>query len=151
MTVWLFTTLKAEHLAEVLKIENASFQHPWHRRAFENELACTDAAQYAVLAPGDRRIIGYLFVRIVSREMHLLKIAVAPRWRRRGVAAWTLKQCFAGARRKGIEQVILEVRATNRAAIGLYFTLGFAVIGTRRRYYSDTGEDALVMAKKLDS
>jgi ribosomal-protein-alanine N-acetyltransferase len=151
LAVWLFTTLKAEQISDVLEIEEASFQHPWNRQVFENELACRDAAHYAVFDSECRRMIGYLFVRIISREMHLMKIAVAPRWRRGGVAAWTLKQCFAKARRQGIEKVILEVRATNRAAIGLYAKLGFSRVGIRKRYYSDTGENALVMAKNLDS
>ncbi|KPJ76457.1 MAG: hypothetical protein AMJ54_11535 [Deltaproteobacteria bacterium SG8_13] len=151
MTVWWFATLKAEQLDEVLEIEQASFQRPWNRRAFEDEFACRDAVHYAVLSPGSRRIIGYLFVRAMSSEMHLLKIAVAPRWRRCGVAAWALRQCFEKARSRGFERMVLEVRATNRAAIGLYVKLGFSKIGTRSRYYADTGEDALVMAKLLES
>jgi ribosomal-protein-alanine N-acetyltransferase len=150
LAVWLFTTLKAEQISDVLEIEQASFQHPWNRRSFEDEFASRDAAHYAVLDSERRCMIGYLFVRIVSREMHLMKIAVAPRWRRNGVAAWTLEQCFAKARRRGIEKVILEVRASNRAAISLYAKLGFSGIGIRQRYYSDTGENALVMAKNLD-
>jgi ribosomal-protein-alanine N-acetyltransferase len=103
------------------------------------------------LSSGSRRLIGYLFVRVVASEMHLLKIAVTPRWRRRGVAAWAMKQCFQKARRKGAQRMILEVRASNRKALGLYAKLGFSRIGIRHQYYSDTGEDALVMAKRLDS
>ena len=151
MTVWLFTTLKAEQIAAVLEIEAASFRRPWSRRVFEEELACKDAAHFAVLSPDSRRVVGYIFVRVVRGEMHLLKIAVAPSWRRCGVAAWALKQFFRESRRQGVDTVVLEVRATNRAAIALYTKLGFVRVGTRPRYYSDTGEDALVMAKKLDS
>ena len=150
MTVWWFTTLKAEQLDEVLQIEEASFQRPWNRQAFQAEFAHRDSAHYAVLSSSSRRVIGYLFVRYVAGEIHLLKIAVTPRWRRSGVAAWALKQCFEKARRRGVQKMILEVRASNRKAIGLYTKLGFSRIGIRHQYYSDTGEDALVMAKKLD-
>ena len=151
MTVWLFTTLKAEQLDEVLAIEAVSFQHPWNRRAFEKEFASGDAAHYAVLSPDSRRMIGYVFIRVVSSEMHLLKIAVAPRWRRIGVATWTLEQCLERARHRRIEKMMLEVRARNRAAIGLYVKLGFKKVETRHRYYTDTGEHALVMVKKIDA
>ena len=151
MTVWWFTTLKADQLDEVLEIEQASFQRPWNRQEFQAEFADRDVARYAVLSSGSRRLIGYLLVRVVASEMHLLKIAVTPRRRRGGVAVWALKQCFAKARRGGVRRMILEVRASNRKALGLYAKLGFNRIGIKHQYYSDTGEDALVMAKKLDS
>ena len=60
-----------------------------------------------------------------------------------------MKRCFERARRRHIEKVILEVREGNHAAIGLYAKLGFTTLATRPRYYDDTGEDALVMEKKL--
>ena len=150
MTVWWFTTLKAEQLDEVLEIEEASFQRPWNRQAFQAEFDYREAAQYAVISSSSRRVIGYLFVRFVASEMHLLKIATTPRWRRRGVATWALEQCFENARRRGARQMTLEVRASNRQAIGLYAKLGFSRTGIRHQYYSDTGDDALVMAKKLN-
>ena len=134
MTVWLFATLKAEKLDDVLAIEEASFQRPWNRRAFENEFASRDATHYAVLSSDSRQMIGYVFVRVVSTEMHLLKIAVAPRWRRIGVATWALEQCFEKSRRRGIETVMLEVREHNRAAMALYRKLGFKQVATRRRH-----------------
>ena len=149
--MWLFTTLKAEQLAEVYHIEKASFQRPWRHQAFKDELACRDAAQYAVLSPDSRQLIAYVFVRIVVDEMHLLKIAVDPGWRRRGVATWAMQRCFGKARRRGIDKITLEVRATNQAAIALYVKLGFKKVGTRQGYYTDTGEDALLMTKKIES
>ena len=148
--MWLFTTLKAEHFEDVLEIEAASFQHPWRRQEFHDEFNRTDAQHYAVLTPADRRVIAYVFARIVSGQMHLLKIAVAPGWRRRGVAAWALGRCFATAGNQGVTSVVLEVRATNRAAIRLYAKLGFTRVRTRHRYYADTGEDALLMKKKIN-
>ena len=151
MAVWLFATLKAEQLDQVLAIEEASFQHPWKRQAFEEELARRDAAHFAILSPGSRQVIAYGFVRVVSSEMHLLKIAVAPKWRRGGVATWALKQSFDQARSSGVEKVYLEVRAGNRAAISLYDKLEFVQVGIRHRYYADTGEDALMMVKDLQS
>ena len=151
MTVWLFTTLNADRIEEVLDIEAASFRRPWNRRAFESEFACPDAAQYAVLSADSRLVVAYVFVRIAFSEMHLLKIAVAPGQRHRGVATWLLERCFETVRHQGIESVYLEVRASNLAAIGLYDKLDLKIVGTRQGYYTDTGEDALVMVKKFDS
>ena len=151
MSVWLFTTLHADRIEEMLDIEAASFRRPWNRRAFETEFACRDAAQYAVLSPDSRKLLAYVFVRVVFSDMHLLKIAVAPEQRHRGVATWLLERCFETAWRQGVESVYLEVRASNLAALGLYGKLGLKMVGTRQGYYTDTGEDALVMVKKFDS
>jgi [ribosomal protein S18]-alanine N-acetyltransferase len=46
---------------------------------------------------------------------------------------------------RGLERATLEVRLSNEAAIGLYHQFGFEDVGLRRRYYADTGEDALIM------
>lgn len=151
MTEWLFTTLNTQRIDEVLTIEAASFRRPWNRRAFENEFTRRDATHFAVLSPDSRRMIGYVFFRILSGDMHLLKIAIAPGWRRMGVATWALKHCLAVARRRRIERMMLEVRVGNRAAISLYGKLGFKIVEIRHQYYNDTGEDALVMTKKVDA
>jgi ribosomal-protein-alanine N-acetyltransferase len=83
-------------------------------------------------------------------EIHLLKIAVAPRWRRRGIATWLLGFCFGLAQRRNARKVYLEVRRSNGSAIDLYDKVGFQIIGTRPKYYTDTGEDALIMMKSLE-
>jgi len=84
-----------------------------------------------------------------GRAWELHPLAVHPEFRRRGVARALLAAMLDGARRRGVELIFLEVRPTNAEAIGLYGSFGFQVIGRRKGYYFDTGEDALVMEAKL--
>ena len=60
-----------------------------------------------------------------------------------------MNRCFLLARKKGVAIVYLEVRPSNEAARAFYAKLGFKTIGTRLKYYTDTGEDALVLKKKI--
>lgn len=86
---------------------------------------------------------------MVVTELHIIRIAVAPDFRSRGVATWLLKQCFKLAGKKDFDCAFIEVRPSNHAAIALYRKLGFDVVGTRPHYYPESGEDAWVMRKKL--
>ncbi len=135
-------------LDSVLAIERVSFLTPWSRAAFVYELKQNRVARCWV-ARHSRDVVGYLCLWEVGPEVHITNIAVHPGWRRRGVARTLLGGLMEDARRRGITQVILEVRPTNAEARGLYESFGFRVIGRRRGYYPDTGEDALVMEANL--
>ncbi len=93
--------------------------------------------------------MAYACLRRIDGEVHLLKVAVAPGLRKRGIATWLLSNCFKKIAKKGLRVVHLEVRPGNTAAQALYKTLGFKLLAIRPRYYTDTGEDALVLVKKL--
>ena len=80
----------------------------------------------------------------VADEAHVINVAVAPAERRRGIGRALVQTLLAYAREHAIAKVLLEVRAGNSAAIGLYRSLGFAEFNVRRRYYPD-GEDAIEM------
>ena len=143
------TPLNESHIGAVMAIEKVSFKNPWQRTSFISELACREAMDYVATDPQSNQIIAYVCLRRNINEMHLLKIAVAPQWRLRGVATWLLNNCFRLAKKEGRETVHLEVRPTNKAARAFYKKLGFRIIGTRPKYYTDTGEDALVLIKDL--
>jgi ribosomal-protein-alanine N-acetyltransferase len=146
---WQISGLTRECLDAVVGIEAVSFQTPWHRLLFEQELAAADALSYVVSDADGRGIVAYACLRIVLNEMHVLKIAVAPSWRRHGVATALMKWCAQLARQKGVDQVSLEVRRSNTAARSFYQKLGFQFVGTRPRYYADTGEDALILMQTI--
>ncbi|HDH96477.1 MAG TPA: ribosomal-protein-alanine N-acetyltransferase, partial [Proteobacteria bacterium] len=76
-------------------------------------------------------------------------IAVKDRWRRMGIGSALLKRLLTAARERGVRKAYLEVRVSNIEAIGLYEKHGFLVSGIRKAYYSDTGEDALVMKLEM--
>ena len=153
MSSWqLGSIYRADELDPILAIEKRSFRRPWGRLSFEGELICKDACNYIAKSSADgagEQVIAYAFFRLAADELHLLKIAVTPAWRGRGIATRFLERCFAVSAQRGATSVHLEVRPTNKTAIELYHRLGFQVVGKRRKYYEDTKEDALLMIKNL--
>ena len=139
-----------DDLDEVLAIERASFQTPWSRGAFRYELTQNRVARSLVVKTG-QQLVGYLCLWEIGHEIHITNLAVRPDSRRRGIARALLDHVMDGARRSGVELVFLEVRPTNLEALALYERFGFRVIGRRKGYYFDTGEDALVMEARLDA
>ncbi len=137
-----------EDLDEVLAIENAAFQTPWSRGAFRYELTQNRVAR-ALVVRAARTLVGYICLWEIGHEIHITNLASHPRYRRRGVARALLTAVLDRARQTGVELAFLEVRPTNSEALALYESFGFRIIGRRKGYYFDTGEDALVMEAKL--
>jgi ribosomal-protein-alanine N-acetyltransferase len=142
------TSMTLEDLEEVLAIERASFTTPWSRAAFRYELTKNRVARCLVVRAGGE-VVGYLCLWEIGREIHITNLAVHPRARRQGIARTLLGAVLEDARRAEVDQVFLEVRPTNAEALGLYRGFGFEIIGRRKGYYFDTGEDALVMEVRL--
>ena len=139
-----------EDLDDVLAIERVSFQTPWSRGAFRYELTQNRVARCSVVRRG-RRLVGYLCRWEIGHEIHITNLAVHPDLRRHGMARALLGAVLEDARRRGVGLAFLEVRPTNAEALGLYESFGFRVIGRRKGYYFDTGEDALVMEARLSA
>ena len=91
------------------------------------------------------QVLGFAGLMVTGSEGHITNIAVHPDQRRRQLASRMLLVLFTDARRRGVEDLTLEVRYTNRAAQELYRRFGFAPGGIRKNYYSDIGEDAVIM------
>jgi ribosomal-protein-alanine N-acetyltransferase len=140
--------MRAADLDEVLAIERASFSLPWSRGAFLYEIEQNQVARCWVLRQ-KRRVVGYLCLWEIADEVHITNIAVHPDSRRQGLGRTILKQILDDARRRALRVVVLEVRPSNTEARALYDSFGFRVVGRRRGYYYDTGEDALVMEATL--
>jgi [ribosomal protein S18]-alanine N-acetyltransferase len=101
-----------------------------------------------VVRDGDTPI-AFLATWHVADELHVLNIATDERFRRRGYARGLLRHALGFAVERRVRLVLLEVRRSNRAAIGLYRSFGFVAMGLRERYYSDD-EDAVEMLLRLD-
>ncbi|MDF1593099.1 MAG: ribosomal protein S18-alanine N-acetyltransferase [Desulfobacterales bacterium] len=147
-----FTAITEPDIDAILPIESHSFQRPWGRGSFLSELEMPGAENLAVRYTdygGHERIVAYIFFRLAADEMHILKIAVASEWRCQGIATVLMEKSLALAEHKGGSVAYLEMRPGNTAAVMLYRKLGFRVIGKRTNYYSETGEDALVMSKTI--
>lgn len=139
--------MREEHLDQVYRIEKVSFPTPWSRASFLGELK-NDFARYLVAAK-DERVLGYAGMWLILDEAHVTNLAVHPDYRGRGVGRALMAGLMWLAVCLGAVRMTLEVRVSNEAAIGLYKRLGFRQEGRRRGYYSDTGEDALIMWKNL--
>lgn len=135
-----------EDLDQVLEIENLSFPSPWSRKAFLLEIKNSFSNLFVW---EEKRIWGYIIWRSIAGEVHIINIAVHPQRRRKGIAWNLLNFCFE--KEKNSEYAILEVRASNSAAIQLYKKIGFVHLTTIRNYYTSPTEDAVVMIKKLNS
>ena len=142
--------MRSEDLDEVLEIERASFTMPWSRGAFLYEMERNRVARCWVTRES-RSVVGYLCLWEIVDEVHITNVAVHPSHRRRGIGRSMLAGVIEDARRRAVRVVALEVRPSNFEARMLYESFGFRVVGRRRGYYWDTGEDALVMETDLQA
>jgi ribosomal-protein-alanine N-acetyltransferase len=136
----------------VLKIESQSFRQPWGRISFLSELSCKEAIRLVAREYGDglnNSVIAYMCGRFIVEEFYILKLAVSKKWRTCGIASQLLKEGLRRVAKKNTFSAVLDVRLSNQPAIGLYRKHGFQTVGIRPGYYSDTGEDALVMRHNL--
>jgi [ribosomal protein S18]-alanine N-acetyltransferase len=134
-------------LPQVIAIERRAFPTPWSLAMFVLELSKPSGICLAAIE--ERRIVGYLICSRYADVWHLMNIAIDPPARRRGFATALLEEMIA---RAGSDApYTLEVRPSNVHAIALYERFGFRSAGTRRRYYQDTGEDALIMWRTTET
>lgn len=138
--------MERSDLDAVMEIEQASFPVPWKREHFLQEIH-SHLSFPSVALCGDV-VVGYVCPMSLFEEAQIMDIAVAPEQRGRGVASLLLERAIAVARGKGAERLVLEVRESNLAAIGLYKRLGFVRYAVRKGYYEGK-EDALLMELEL--
>ncbi|MFM8409801.1 MAG: ribosomal protein S18-alanine N-acetyltransferase [Alphaproteobacteria bacterium] len=133
-----------DDLAQVVRIERASFDHPWPRASFEQELT-TPISRSLVACPRDdrARVSGYVVRWHVADEIQLLNLATAPSARGVGLGRRLLRWLLSEARRLRVSVVLLEVAEANATARALYDSAGFTVVRKRRDYYGPR-EHALV-------
>jgi ribosomal-protein-alanine N-acetyltransferase len=137
-------TLELRDLSAIETIERVSYPPPWSRSMFAGELAKPSSISLGAFG-ADGELVGYVIISRYVDAWHVMNIAVAPEWRRRGIASTLLERLFevtASDERRGYT---LEVRVSNTGAIRLYERLGFHGRGIRRAYYTDNREDALIM------
>ncbi len=125
-------------------IERASFPIPWPSYAFHQELESNRMAHYLVVRI-EGELVAYGGVWLMVDEAHVTSFAVLPAWRRHGVGGRLMLDLMALCADLGAHVATLEVRLSNQAARLLYQRFGFRPVGVRPRYYSDNGEDALIM------
>ncbi len=160
-----------EDIPAVALIDAMSLPLPWSERAYRHELGAPHSRPWVaevllpegetplvyrspaigdgsplIRTPGQHAVIGFLVLWKIVDEAHIATLAVHPRFRRQGVASLLLRTALDAAAEEGTRVAYLEVRASNASAQRLYRAFGFQVVGRRRGYYRDSGEDALIMA-----
>jgi ribosomal-protein-alanine N-acetyltransferase len=131
-------------IVAVTEIEGLSFSTTWPANAFANELSENKLAHYYV-GRHDGKIVGYGGIWVILEDSHITTIAVHPAWRGRRFGEQLLVHLLDEAIARGASWITLEVRETNETAKSLYRKYGFTNVSTRRAYYSDNNENAVVM------
>jgi ribosomal-protein-alanine N-acetyltransferase len=143
--------MKPADIPQVMAIEQAAYTMRWPRKAYDYELQQNELAHYFVLRPAASDLsakpepIGLGGFWLMADEAHLNTLAVHPAWRRLGLGEWILLTLLEQAQALGATVATLEVRPSNQAALSLYQKYNFQEVGRRPGYYSDNGEDALIL------
>lgn len=133
------------HLESIAALERQCFSAPWSVSMLEEELF-NPQASFLVAEGEDGQVLGYAGLQVVLDEGYIANIAVAPQWRRQGLAG-ELLEVYCRFAQAHLAFLTLEVRASNEAAIALYVKHGFVQAGFRMNYYQDPKEDALIMTR----
>jgi len=137
------------YITQAAALERECFSMPWSEGMIAEELEGGGGHYIAALSGG--RLIGYAGMRAVLDEGYITNVAVAPDFRRRGVARALIGALETWARERDLAFLTLEVRVSNDAALALYRGLGFEEAGVRPGYYIKPDEDAIIMTKWLDA
>lgn len=130
-------------LPQVVAIETGSSPTPWTRAMFQSELGRPGTIDLVADRGGD--VLGFIMVSRYADVWHVLNVCVRPGQRGRGIGGQLLEELFERASGRPHLGFTLEVRVSNETAIGLYRRKGFLDHGIRPGYYSDNGEDAIIM------
>jgi len=137
----------AADLDAIFELNKASFPEAWSQQALASALA----AGFVFYAwSDDRQLAAYFLGQVVLDELHILQLAVAMPLRGHGIGSELMRFVLNAMRKQGMNRAELEVRCSNRAAIGFYHKLSFEIIGQRPNYYSafqsgGSREDAVLM------
>jgi len=138
-------------LAAVERIEREQFPNPWNLEYYAAELVnpvsnffVAESPPAGAVGTSGGAIVGFMLFWRLAGELELHKIAVESRWQRQGHASRLLEFFIRCGRSWGSERAVLEVRASNDAAIRLYEKYSFRLAGRRPGYYDKPVEDALL-------
>ena len=142
---WIDPLAGDSDLDGVLAVESESFTNPWTREMYAWELQNRSVCHIYVVRMADRAVAGFCAFWLVFDEIHINNVAILPEFRGMGIGTTLLHHVLAEATRLGAKRATLEVRASNSAARRLYERLGFYVAATRRNYYTNPVEDAMIL------
>jgi ribosomal-protein-alanine N-acetyltransferase len=134
--------LTSDWLPAVLDLDQLCFGGLWSQDGYQREL---DSPNSELLILHDQRLIGIGCYWAIVDEAHITLVGIHPNQQRQGLGELMLIALLDRARQRKMRHATLEVRASNQSAINLYKKFGFRLAGTRKGYYTDNGEDALIL------
>jgi ribosomal-protein-alanine N-acetyltransferase len=139
---------------DIVRIEEACFSSPWTRKMIEAELSGNPFSRFLLAKHAKREsagfdLLGYVCFWVVFEELRIMNVAVAPSYRRQGVATRLVTRALEIGRDQAAAKGLLEVRASNHTPRELYGGLGFTEVAVRTRYYTNPLEDAILMETTL--
>ena len=136
-----------EHIDSVVYIEETCFHIPWTKSDFERELRENKMAIYYVAVDENKKVAGYAGMWHVITEGHITNVAVLPEYRGQHIGDMLMDELEKKALELEMIGITLEVRISNYGAQKLYTKHGYKPEGFRKKYYTDTNEDAVIMWK----
>ena len=138
--------MQEEHVSSIAELEIRCFSAPWVDASIRSELE--NPLSHWLVAVEDQKVVGYIGSQTVLGEADIMNVAVAPEFRRKGIAKALLLTLQDDLCAKDVHSLTLEVRASNVPAITLYEALGYTQVGRRPNYYHKPKEDALILRKE---
>jgi ribosomal-protein-alanine N-acetyltransferase len=136
-------------LKQILRLEERAYRSPWTGENLRAALADSHSLNLVAVEECGGFMAGCILCLVVADELHIHKLTTSEPFRRRGIGTRMLSAALEHAVLRGARKAFLEVRAHSEAAIRLYEKQGFRRLSVRRKYYADTGDDAVVMSREL--
>ena len=136
--------MQLDDLSEVMEIENQNFSTPWTEMGFFSFFLRDDTL--FLVAEEEGKILGDMGIMMVLDEGEITNVSVSKNSRRRGIGRALVGEMIHQMKKRGIITLHLEVRKSNKPAIALYSSFGFAKDGERKMYYEEPVEDAVLMS-----
>ena len=136
--------MRLDDIEYVSRLERRCYTLPWSSSAYVTEVGNSNA-YYTVATLADGTIVGYCGMWVIMDELHMTTIAVDPVVRGLKIGERLLLDLIQEGIRRGAERATLEVRERNTVAHNLYIKYGFEDVAVRKNYYSDNGENAIIM------
>lgn len=136
-------------MAEVIDIEQHSFEFPWSEDDFVRCLRQRNCI--GMVAEHGDRVVGFMIYELHKNRLHILNFAVHPDFARQGVGQQMVRKLVSKLTPQRRTRIMLEVRETNLAAQLFFKKLGFRAISLLREFYEDSPEDAYLMQFRLEA
>ncbi len=135
--------MSPDDVQAIAVIEKASYTMPWSETSFLSDIYSRHSITRVAELQG--KIIAYICIKQVSDEAHLMNLTVDSAYRRQGIATMLFNNVKDDLLANGCRFLYLEVRVSNIAAKEMYEKLNFKIVGTRKDYYLNPQENALIM------